>query len=445
MTSARLVKVSSEPRTPHRARVALVSTYPPRQCGIATFTRDLRGALTAAAPDLDFVVCAIDRDAMEYGSEVEFVVRQDSYEDYAKAAAEMADSGVSAVVIQHEYGIFGGPDGVWITSFAEVLRDRAIPYLVTLHTLLAEPSPEQASTLRRLCADAFAVSVFTETARRLAVETGVAPAPRITVVPHGAPAVLYADPRALLADPRAAREIRPEVTTLLAESHDRRIVSTFGLVSPGKGLESAIKAVVAAATEYPDIRYVIAGATHPEVAKRQGEGYHRQLVDLVAELGAEEHVCFLDFFLSDVEIAVLLKRTEVFLTPYRSRDQTSSGALTFALAAGCPVVSTDYPYARDMLAGGAGTVVRHDDPERFGQALCAMLADPARRTAAAEAARALGATLSWPWVGLRVAGILHRAITGDRTNATPARPKVLISQRFPKTGIVPLTAIATQP
>ena len=192
-----------------------------------------------------------------------------------------------------------------------------------------------------------------------------------------------------------------EVAELLAESSGKRLISTFGLISPGKGLETAVKAVAAAAGQHPDIRYVIAGSTHPEIAKEHGEDYRLGLAGLVAELGVEEHVRFLDFFLTDEEIALLLHNTEVFLTPYRSREQISSGVLTFAVAAGCPVVSTSYYYAQDMLASGAGVLVESGDDDGFAHALRELLADGERLASARDVAMEIGGTLGWPSVAER--------------------------------------------
>lgn len=411
MDEVRAYRVAPAYGPRRRTKVVFVSTYPPRHCGIATFTRDLGHALAEVAPDLAPTVCAVDRDGLDYGPDVASVLRQDEYDDYRQAAAEIADAGAGVVVIEHEYGIFGGPDGAWITRFADELYDRDVPFMVTLHTVLSQPSAGQAATLRRLCRRACAVSVFTETAKRLAVATGIAPADRVVVVPHGAPTVLRQGFGAIPAESTDAFwEARPEVVELLAESSGKRLVSTFGLISPGKGLETAVKAVAAVADEHPQVRYVIAGSTHPEVAKEHGEGYRQGLVDLVAELGVEEQVRFLDFFLTDGEIALLLGRTEVFLTPYRSREQISSGVLTFAVAAGCPVVSTSYFYAQDLLASGAGVLVENGDDDDFAQALRGLLADAEQLAAVRLAATEIGRTLGWPSVASRFAEILRGAI-----------------------------------
>jgi len=401
-------------------RVAFVSTCPPRQCGIATFTDDLRTAMAEAAPDIETLLCAVDNEGLDYRDRAAFVIGQHDIADYAAAAEHLARNGVDAVVIQHEYGIFGGPDGSWITTFARRLSELGVPYLVTLHTVLSRPTPGQAATLARLCRGAAAVTVFTSTARTLAVTAGLAGADRMFVVPHGAPTVLREDwdrPHTPAARPRRSElrteGLRPAVADVLAENPGARIVSTFGLVSPGKGLEVAIEAVAALVGDYPDLTYVIAGATHPEIVRECGEDYRDGLTDLVADLGIRSNVRFLDFFLTDAEIAGLLAATEVFLTPYHSKEQSSSGALTFALAAGCPAVSTSYRYARDMLCGGAGIVVEPGDSAAFAVALGTLMAAPDRLNAARATAHRVGAALRWPAVAGRFATVV-RHVAGGR-------------------------------
>jgi glycosyltransferase involved in cell wall biosynthesis len=387
-------------------RLAIVSTYPPRRCGIATFARDLAVALADAAPDVRVEICALDRDGLAYPATVRTVIRQDERPDYRQAAAELAASEVDAVVIQHEYGIFGGADGAWITDLAAELHRLGVPYLVTLHTVLSRPSQSQAGPLYRLCRNASAVTVFTETARRLAVDTGIAPPDRIVHVPHGAP------------PPGSGGDVRPEVQAALETLRGRRLLSTFGLLSPGKGLETAIAALGRIAARHPDVTYLIAGSTHPEIARQEGENYRDHLVLAVKGAGLEDRVVFLDTFLSDAEISAVLARTEIFCTPYRSREQISSGALTFALAAGCPVVSTSYYYAEDMLGGGAGITVPPEDPEAFAEALHTLLSDSARMERARAAARTLGSALHWTAVASRFAGIA-RAVAARRARPVP--------------------------
>jgi glycosyltransferase involved in cell wall biosynthesis len=393
-------------------RVAILSTYPPRQCGIGSFSADMYKSLADVAPDLDLLVCAVDRDGLRYGNEVWSVLDQEDPASYRRCAADMAAVGVGAVLIQHEFGIYGGPDGAWITSFAAELSAAGVPYLARLHTVPAAPSRGQAEVLRRLCRDAAAVSVFSPAARWLAKAAGIR-ADRFETIPHGAPAALAPHSRG-----RSLGSLRPEVAEVLDEVASATVVSTFGLVSPNKGLETAIAAVADVARDVPDLHYVIAGATHPEVVRRYGEGYRQALSELVAELGVGDRIHFLDYFLTDAEVAALLARSSVFLTPYRSRDQVSSGALTFALAAGCPVVSTSFFYAEDILASGAGLLVEPGDTEAYTAALRRMLTEPGCLTRATRAARAAGAKLLWPVVARRAADVIRSVA---RTKPCPRR------------------------
>ena len=286
-----------------------------------------------------------------------------------------------------------------------------MPYLVTLHTVLSEPTWAQATTLHRLCREAAAVTVFTETARTLAVRTGIAPPDRIVHVPHGAPTPVT--------DYQATNEIGAEVRRTLDELAGRRVLSTFGLISPGKGLQTAIEALGMIAEEHPDAAYLIAGSTHPEIVRNNGEDYRESLMQAAEEAGVADRVAFLDSFLTENEIGAILAQTEIFCTPYRSREQISSGALTFAVAAGKPVVSTEYHYAVDMLGDGAGITVPPEDPEAFAEALRTLLGDDARLAAAGEAARERGAGLHWDAVAQRFAAIV-RACAAQRRHAAPA-------------------------
>ena len=394
-----------------RRKIAIVSTYPPRPCGIAAFTADLRHALSTAAPDLEVVVAAVDRDRLTYGPEVHAVIDQDDPEDYPAAARRLAAEGVSAVLIQHEFGIFGGPDGAWILDFATALTAAGIPYLATLLTVLSQPTPGQARVLRQLCGGAAAVTVFTPTAHRLAVAAGIAAPGRIHVIGHGAPDILFrASAR------RTGPNLRSEVAAALAGLRGSTVASTFGLLSPNKGLETAISAVARLAPELPDLYYLIAGATHPEIARHHGQDYRHSLTALAADLGVADRVVLVDHHLTDTEIAAVLKASTVFLTPYRSVEQISSGALTFALAAGVPVVSTAYHYARDLLADGAGITVPVGDDDAFTTALRAMLTEPGRLAAATAAARDTGDRLRWTAIADRLADVIRT------TTSRPAAP-----------------------
>jgi glycosyltransferase involved in cell wall biosynthesis len=326
--------------------------------------------------------------------------------DYVRTARMLGRLDVDVVLLQHEYGIFGGRDGRYVLSFA---RELTQPLVVTLHTVLSEPSPHQAEVLTELCEEAALVIVMTETALRLLVDCGACPEEKVRVVPHGAPARLTA---------RAGDGRNGRVGERLSRTSERFRLSTFGLLSPGKGLETMIEALPSVIARHPEIVYVIAGRTHPDVAHREGERYRLMLERRVRELELGRHVEFDDRFLSIDELSDLLAATDVFVTPYRSREQIASGALTFAIAAGCAVVSTPYWYAQDMLASGAGRLVPFDDSAALAEAVCAYVAQPETLASARAEARRVGSALAWPSVAEATVSVLREA----RTLAPRRRP-----------------------
>jgi glycosyltransferase involved in cell wall biosynthesis len=391
-------------------RVAIVSTYPPRPCGIGIFSRDLRSALGQMDPSVHVEVVPIVREPGRHDNgEVVTAIRQDVRSDYVAAARLVDGRDTDVVLVEHEYGIFGGEAGSYVLSLVEQL---SLPLVVTLHTVLSQPSVRQAETLRALCHRATLVTVFTETARRMVLEARLVPPERVRVVPHGAPATL------LPASPGSTRDgggpgedtrhRRGKPALRLLDG--RTVLSTFGLISPGKGIEVAIRALPKIVTAHPDVLYLVAGQTHPEVVKAEGERYRLDLERLVRDLELTEHVQFVDRFLSTGELSVLLRRTALYLTPYRSREQIVSGALTFAVVAGCPVVSTPYFYAEDLLSSGAGVLTPFGEPDAFADAVLGLLDDPAALEAARTEAGRVGARLTWPAVGAQMLDVLSEAL-----------------------------------
>jgi len=390
-------------------RVAIVSTYPPRACGIGTFSRDLREALLGCDGVIAVDVAAVVRDeGAVQAPEVVARILQDRGGDYAAAARVLDRRGDGVVLIQHEYGIFGGPDGAQVLLLARELRQ---PMVLTLHTVLASPLVRQAETLRGLCDLATLVCVFTDTAKRMVLDARLAAPERVRVVPHGAPRELLSpsdgDGRRRLPrlPHRPGREVPPAI------DGTRWVLATFGLISPGKGIETAIAAMPVIVERHPKALYLIAGQTHPEVARQHGEEYRLSLERLARDLDLGDHVLFDDRFLSTDDLASMLGATNIYLTPYRSREQIVSGALTFAIVAGCPTVSTPYYYAEDMLASGAGVIVPFDDPVAMAAAVIGLLDDPERLEHAGRAARVIGRKLTWPQVGQQTAEVLREAIT----------------------------------
>jgi glycosyltransferase involved in cell wall biosynthesis len=399
-------------------RVAIVSTYLPRPCGIAVFSSDLRAALQEADSSLSVEIVSIVReDPQSHPPEVVETIHQDHLSDYPAAAAKLNQRNLDVVVIEHEYGIFGGDSGNYILKLTDELT---VPMVVTLHTVLADPPPHRAQVLRALCDRAALVMVFTETARRMVVEQGLVEFERVRVVPHGAPDELT---YAAWSD-GAAEEITSSPLQLsLPNLAGKFVLSTFGLISDSKGLELVIRALPAITAVHPEVLYLIAGQTHPDVINKEGETYRLGLQRLVHDLDLCDHVWFIDRFLSTNELAMLLARTDLYLTPYRSKDQIVSGALTFAVAAGCPVVSTPYLYAEDLLGSGAGVLVPFGDPSKLAAAVLELLGSPAKLHAARAEARRVGADLPWASVGKATLELLAEASHGVRLMGANARSR----------------------
>jgi glycosyltransferase involved in cell wall biosynthesis len=403
-------------------RVIVVSTYPPRRCGLAEFAHDLRAALSART-GWDVGICAVDRGGLTYGAEVAAVIDQDDPRSYRRAARDL--SAADVVLIQHEYGIFGGPDGAFVLDLADELRSRRIPYAVTLHTVLAQPTRGQEATLAALCRDAARVTAFSRDAARLAADTGIVDQSHVSMVPHGAPPILRRTARPEDLSPTVAQ-------TLLDVGDTAQVLATFGFVGPGKGIHDAIMALPEVLARDLDVRYIIAGTTHPEVLRRDGNAYRTRLANLATQLRVADRVHFVDTFVTLPELAALLARTDVYLTPYLSPDQACSGALTFALAAGRPVVSTAYRYAVEMLTprqgNPPGILVPCHDVDALATAVADLLCDPRYLRRTAEAANVLGQTLMWPTVAASFADVCAAAAaTGPAAvpHATLPRPMSL--------------------
>ena len=401
-------------------RTTIFSTFPPRACGIGVFASDLRAALLDV-PEVDEVgsIAIVDGPSSPQQPDVLGTVSQSVRGDYVRAARLLGRLDIDVVLLQHEFGIFGGVDGEYVLSFA---RELAQPLVVTLHTVLSQPSSHQLEVLSALCDQAQRVIVMTDTARRLLVEVGASAGEKIRVVPHGAPVVL-----GRRREERAAGR-HPLCVTSAPGGYERMrsrfLLSTFGLLSAGKGLEMAIEALPLIVERHPEVLYLIAGRTHPQVARREGEQYRLMLERLVVDLNLGDHVRFDDRFLPIDELADLLAVTDVFLTPYRNREQIASGALTFAIAAGCAAVSTPYWHAQDMLASGAGQIVPFDDPQALADAVCQLAEQPDLLARTRAEARRIGSQLTWPSVASATATVLQEAAT-HAPRQTPFRPAVL--------------------
>jgi glycosyltransferase involved in cell wall biosynthesis len=393
-------------RTPGGRRIAIVrpafvATYPPRRCGIATFTSDL--AAVSGGREIAVLHPASDRN--EYPREVRHVIRKEERGDYLRTASDLNHS-VDVVSVQHEYGIWGGEDGESVLDFVRALR---VPAVVTMHTVLRNPTPHQRSVLARLAALAEASVVMSRCAATLLISEYGADASRVRVIPHGVPDVPLVDSG--LAKPGLG----------LA---GRDVILSFGLLGPGKGYELAIDALPAVAAAHPSVLYVILGATHPDLIRREGEAYRRSLLNRAQRLGIADHVRFVDEFVKLPELTRWLEAADVFATPYPNLDQIVSGTLSYAMGAGRAIVSTPYAYAAELLADGRGVLVPPGSPQDLAAALGSLVGDQALRAQIGRRAFAFSRRMVWSAVGAEYRSLFSSVAA--RSRLATARQTVLV-------------------
>jgi polysaccharide biosynthesis protein PslF len=370
--------------------IALLSTYPPTQCGLATFA----AALVAHLPlpgDQVAVVRVLDEPAPRPATEVVHDLVAGSVAS-AAAAAEVLNS-FDVVIVQHEYGIYGGSDGQDVVSLLEALY---VPTIVVLHTVLAHPSPRQRAILDEVIAAADAVVTMTKTARSRLLNYYGTPAGKVSVIPHGA-----ADNRVTASFPRVA---------------GRPVVLTWGLLGPGKGIEHAIDAMAMLRSRGLNADYQVAGQTHPRILDRDGEAYRQALMARARDRDVADRVHFDGRFVPAAALGQLIGCADVVLLPYDSPEQVTSGVLIEAVAAGKPVVSTCFPHAVELLGGGAGLLVGRQDPAGIAHALRCVLTEPGLSARMSRCAADLAPHLLWPAVA-RSYRELASSLAAERTGA----------------------------
>lgn len=382
---------------------AFVSTYPPQRCGIATFTADLASAVGSRS------VVALHPPEASIGelAEVRHRIRRDVPADYTRAARWLDGRGVDVVSVQHEYSIWGGPDGELVLDFVAALR---MPVVATLHTVLATPTPSQRRILAELVQATAATVVMSASAADLLTHSyGIDPQ-RLEVIPHGVPDLPFVDPDTV--KPRFGLE-------------GRTVILSFGLLGPGKGYESAIAAMPAVVRADPTALYMIVGATHPETLRREGETYRDGLHALVTSLGVADHVRFVGRFVDAEELGAWLTAADIFVTPYPNLDQIVSGTLSYAMGAGKAIVSTPYAYARERLARGRGRIVTAASTQALADALIELAADPELRASHGRRAYAYSTGMHWPEVGAAYIRVFDRVSRRTPVRGLVAMPVVI--------------------
>jgi polysaccharide biosynthesis protein PslF len=374
----------------HSASIGFVSTYSPTVCGIASFTAAL---LNAVAHDRRsrFGLGVVDLTVGSRATIAPDVVFAHTIGDPSslETATRVLNS-YDTVSIQHEFGIFGGPDG---DEVIDLIAGLTVPTSVTLHTVLDRPSRNQRWIIEQLTDRADRVVVMSETAtERLSLRYGV-DADRIEVIPHGADA-LFAGP------------------SLVAG--DRPLVLTWGLIGPGKGLESVIEAFADLVDLDPLPRYLIAGATHPHVVESAGESYREGLIALAHRLGLEDMIEFDDRYLDRDSLARLVRSADIIVLPYSSVEQVTSGVLVEAIAASKPVIATRFPHAVELLSNGAGITVPHGDTDALGRGLRRLLTDSSLTAKMGREAKRLADGWYWPTIGRRFGTMMSGLVETDR-------------------------------
>ena len=384
--------------------VVLIGDYPPRRCGIATFTADVREALASARPDLRCEVAALnDHDeTYAYPPEVAYEIREDELDDYRDAAARINAAAPDVVCVQHEFGIFGGPAGEHLMTLLDALD---APVVSTLHTILERPNADQRRVFERLIARSSRVIVMAERGRDMLRRTWGVPEEKIVLVPHGAP-----DTPLLPTD-----EFKAE---LGFSGHD--LLFTFGLLSPNKGLETAIRAMPAIVAARPNALYVVLGATHPHLLAHEGERYRDSLKALAKELGVGEHVRFVDSYTDTPRLLRYLHAADVYLTPYLNVEQITSGTLSYAAALGKPIVSTPYWHAEELLADGRGVLVPFADAPAIAEAVTSLLSSPERLRAVREHVYRDTRSTVWSRLAERYLEAFSAAVAMDARSRRPA-------------------------
>jgi glycosyltransferase involved in cell wall biosynthesis len=366
-------------------KIAVIGTYMPRQCGVATFTTDFCEALSAQYPDT--AICAIPvNDTSEgypYPSRVEFEITESDIESYRQAADYLNINRVDLVVLQHEYGIFGGPSGSYIL---ELLRELRMPVVTVLHTVLDEPDRTQHKVLAEVGRLSDRLVVMSHHALNVLNTRYQIPLEKVIYIPHGIPDVPFVDPNFYKDQFDAAGKV---------------VLLTFGLLSPNKGIEHAIAAMPAILEHYPDALYFVLGATHPHVRRRDGEAYRLMLQRLARELGVEHAVVFFNQFVRLEKLVEFIGATDIYVTPYLNREQIVSGTLAYAVGTGKAVVSTPYWHAEELLDEGRGVIVPFRDSAAIAQQVIWLLDHDADRHAMRKRGYELGREMIWSQVAQR--------------------------------------------
>lgn len=375
-------RVSSQSGSDHLAsltHIALIGNALPRRCGLATYTSHIFEALQDRYPAL-----VVDHYAMNdpgqtyaYPRSVTGTIRQEELSDYLGTAERIGASSAELIWVQHEFGIFGGQSGLHLLALLERLT---VPIVVTLHSIVDRPSKEQRAVMDRLVRCSSKLIVMAKKGRTILGNIYGVPDRKIVVIPHGVPDRPF---------------IEPAVSKPKFDLADKKVLLTFGLLSPNKGIETMIEAMPAILDAHPETIYVVAGSTHPHLIAHEGERYRNGLFSLADRLGVSAHLRWIDRFLDQAELLDLIAAADTYITPYLDLKQITSGALSYAVAMGKPVVSTPYHHAAEIIGPANGILADPRDIGGFASAVISLLDDDGLREGMARRAHALGRPMIW--------------------------------------------------
>jgi glycosyltransferase involved in cell wall biosynthesis/CBS domain-containing protein len=374
--------------------VVYLSSYPPRICGIATYTSALILAVSRLYSLKSQAVFAVNErgDFYNYGSEVELQIDTWRPDSYGEAAEYINQSNIGVVNIQHEFGLFGGSWGENILGFLETLKK---PIVTTLHTLSPEPEPQAKRVLGDIIVRSNYVVVMAKAGKEILEQVYDTPKDKVRFIPHGCPNVPF---------------ILSQTIKSRLGLEDRTILSTFGLLSPGKGIEYAIQSLPPIVKLNPRILYLIIGDTHPVVRKHEGERYRKKLIDLVDSLGLEENVRFVSRFLPLNDLIKYLQATDIYLLPYPNRDQISSGTLLYALSTGKAIVSTPFLHAQEVISEGCAWECGFRDPESISEKIGKLLKHRDMHRQLEEKAYNYSRDMIWPNVAMQYVNLFYETL-----------------------------------
>ncbi len=386
-----------------------IGSYPPRECGIGAFTRDLYNAVRFAENkgemSENFVVAMNDFGKnYVYPEEVKMTIKQESQKDYLSAVKYINHCGADCCVLEHEFGIYGGQSGIYILPLLYRLK---IPLIVTLHTILKSPSYTEKSILKEICKIANRIVVMSQKAIDLLVNIYEAPKDKIVCIEHGVPDFDYSQ-----IDTK--REFKLE---------KKNILLTFGFISRNKGIEVAIKALPKVVEKHPETLYIILGKTHPNVLRHSGEEYRIYLSSLIKDLNLEKHILMLDKFVDQSDLFKYLYASDIYITPYLNEAQITSGTLSYAIGVGSAVVSTPYWHASELLEDEKGVLFDFNDVHQLTEVLIELLDNPQKRLAIRKKAYKYGREITWPKIGKKYYNLLVNVVAEDlvieKRKATP--------------------------